>query len=248
MKIGYELIWLFFVYSFLGWVLETIHGAIVHRRFVNRGLVNSPFCNIYGITAVVIAFAGQELTGFWLFVSSAILATLVQWIAGHMLEKLYHERWWDYSHIKWNLDGYICLPISVLWGLLGVVSMKWGNSLFLQIFHILPRNVESVVIWVLMTGLSLDIVATMFIITGKSRKIEQWESIDSWFSSISVGLEKKLYHWVNGRIQRAYPKTDNQVKTCLLYTSTKNRVYTRRNNIINPEATEGATVSFLVLP
>lgn len=88
---GYELIWLFFAYSFLGWGLETVNAAVRQKRFVNRGLVNSPLCVVYGITAAVIALAGQELSGFWLFAGSAVLATVIEWIAGHVLEWLYHE-------------------------------------------------------------------------------------------------------------------------------------------------------------
>lgn len=51
---GYEIIWLFFVYSFLGWVLETLSAALRQKKFVNRGLVNAPLCVIYGISAVVL--------------------------------------------------------------------------------------------------------------------------------------------------------------------------------------------------
>ena len=117
---GYELLWLMFVYSFLGWVLETVHAVFRQRRFVNRGLINSPFCLIYGITAVGIAVFGQELSGIWLFVGSAIFATVVEWIGGHLLEWLCKEKWWDYSNVKWNLDGYVCLPISLLLSLIHI--------------------------------------------------------------------------------------------------------------------------------
>jgi len=47
---GYELLWLFFAYSFLGWVLETAAAAVRQKKFVNRGVINGPFCIIYGIT------------------------------------------------------------------------------------------------------------------------------------------------------------------------------------------------------
>ena len=86
--------------------------------------------DVYKRQAVVIALAGGELSGFWLFVGSAILATVIEWIAGHILEWLYHEKWWDYSNVKWNLDGYICLPFSLLWGALSVFSLKWGCLLY----------------------------------------------------------------------------------------------------------------------
>ena len=49
---GYELLWLFFIYSFGGWVLETISATLKQRKFANRGLVNGPFCVLYGLTAI----------------------------------------------------------------------------------------------------------------------------------------------------------------------------------------------------
>ena len=116
---GYELTGLFFAYSFLGWVLETVVAAARQKRFVNRGLVNSPLCVIYGISAVLISIYLQELPGFWLFLGSMIFATVIEWSAGHLTERMYHEKLWDYSKLPWNLDGYICLPASVFWGLLG---------------------------------------------------------------------------------------------------------------------------------
>ena len=125
---GYELLWLLLVYSFLGWVLESVNGAIRQKRFVNRGLVNSPFCLIYGITAVAIAVFGQELSGIWLFIGSAVLATVVEWIGGHLLEWLCKERWWDYSSCKME-PGRLYLPSDlVAVGILGICYPEMGES------------------------------------------------------------------------------------------------------------------------
>ena len=204
---GYELLWLFFTYSFLGWGLETVNAAVKQKKFVNRGLVNSPFCVIYGITAVVIALAGQELSGFWLFVGSAVLATVTEWVVGHILEWLSHEKWWDYSGVKWNLDGYVCLPYSLLWGVLGVLSMKWGNRLLLLLYHSLAGSLGKGILLFLTAVLALDIAATMIVLAGKSRQIEKWAAVDSWLSEISRRLGRWLYVGINRRIHRAYPKT-----------------------------------------
>lgn len=209
---GYELIWLFFIYSFLGWVLETVNAAVKQKRFINRGLVNSPFCVIYGITASVIALAGQELPGFWLFVGSAVLATVIEWTAGHILERLYHEKWWDYSDIKWNLDGYVCLPYSLVWGALSVFALRWGNSFLLLPYHCLPGNLGRWLLLLLMGILALDITATMVILGGRSRRTEQWEAVDSWFQGLSLRLGKWMYTGVNQRIERAYPRAVSRTK------------------------------------
>ena len=69
---GYEIIWLFFVYSFLGWLFETIVAAVRQKIFTNRGLVNAPLCVIYGISAVMVSVFFKDLNGIWLFVGSMI--------------------------------------------------------------------------------------------------------------------------------------------------------------------------------
>ena len=130
----YELLWLFFAYSFAGWILETVAAAVKKRTFVNRGLLNGPLCVTYGAAAAAMTLSCHELSGFWLFAGIVILATLTQWIAGHVLEWLYHEKWWDYSGLPWNLDGYICVPASAVWGVLGVLAFRWGNPLLTRLF------------------------------------------------------------------------------------------------------------------
>ena len=134
----YELLLLFFAASFLGWVLETAAADIKQKKFVNRGLVTGPFCVMYGITTVLLTVGLGELRGIWLFLFSAIYATVVEWIGGHLIEWLFHQRWWDYSGKKGNLDGYICLGASVFWGVLGFVMVTWGNNLLFRLMALLP--------------------------------------------------------------------------------------------------------------
>ena len=202
---GYEILWLFFVYSFLGWVLETASAAFRQKQFVNRGLVNAPLCVIYGITAAVMTVFFGELHGVWLFAAGFIISTLIEWIAGHAIERMYHERWWNYSKLKWNLDGYICLPVSVCWGLLIVAAMEWGNPLFVKIYSLIPALPGKILVLVLLAVLIIDIAATLCILSGRSRRMEQWEEVDSWLSGISSRLGRWIYGFTDRRIRRAYP-------------------------------------------
>ena len=203
----YELIWLFLIYSFLGWMLETILAATEQRRFVNRGLINGPLCTIYGVPIVILTIFGQELPLFWLFLGAMIVATVTEWISGHMIERFYHERWWDYSNVKWNLDGYICLPASLVWGVLGTISMRWGNGLLIRLYGFLPEGIGHLLVWILAGMLVLDVTATIFALSGIGRSTQKWEAVDSWFTGISLRIGQWLYGHVDRRIHRAYPKT-----------------------------------------
>ena len=203
---GFERLWLFFAFSFFGWVLETVTAAVRQRRFVNRGLVNGPFCVLYGITGTAMLVVCRELHGIWLFLGSMIFSTLAEWIAGHVIERMYHERWWDYSHMKWNLDGYICVPVSIVWGVLGAATMRWGAPVLVRVFRMLPRTPGHLIVWILAAVLAMDVTATLCILSGRSRRIRQWEGVDSWLTGVSSRLERKIYGWVDRRIQNAYPE------------------------------------------
>ena len=208
---GYEILWLFFVYSFLGWVLETVSAALRQKQFVNRGIVNAPLCVIYGITAAVMTVFFGELHGVWLFMAGFIVSTL-KWIAGHAIERMYHERWWNYSGMKWNLDGYICLTVSIFWGLLSVAAMEWGNPLFVKLYSLIPSLPGKILVLVLLAILLIDIVATLCILSGRSRRMEQWEEVDSWLSGISSRLGRWIYRLTDRRIRRAYPNIIHRKK------------------------------------
>ncbi len=203
---GYELLWLFLIYSFLGWVLETVIATVRQRKVVNRGLINGPFCIIYGIGAVLITIWLQELSGLWLFLFSAVYASVVEWIAGHLIQKIYHERWWDYSDIKWNLDGYICLPFSIIWGALGFAIVKWGNRILIDFFAICPQFLMHLVIWILIGVLAVDALASYILVRGTSKELDKWEEANNRFVHVSAKFAKWIATHVEDRIHKAYPK------------------------------------------
>lgn len=201
-----ELLWLFLCYSFLGWMLETITAAIKHKHFANKGLINGPLCIIYGITTCTVSIFFHELSGVWLFAASTIMATLVEWLAGHLIEKCFHEKWWDYSHRKWNLDGYICAGMSLIWGLLCTFAVSIGNNLLLKLFYLIPALAGDLLVSALAVIFVLDVLASLIILQGRSKNLERWENVDAWLDSLTSNLGKRIYRRVNKRIENAYPE------------------------------------------
>ena len=133
----YQIVFLFFAYSFLGWVGEVLFTAVVHRKYQDRGVLSGPLCLLYGVGGLVITFALGDIREGWFFllVFSAVYATVIEWIGGHILEYTTHTRWWDYSAMPFNLDGYVCLGASLTWGALGVVVLKDRKSTRLNSSH-----------------------------------------------------------------------------------------------------------------
>ena len=209
----YHLAWLFLIYSFLGWVLETGVAAVKQRHFANRGLVNSPFCIMYGVAACLVSVFFNELRGGWLFAAAVIISTVLEWTVGHLIEVLFHERWWDYSNRKWNLDGYICLSKSLLRGVFVAVAVIWGNDFLLALFQMLPKVVGRISVWAALGLLTADVLATAIILNGRSKNLEKWESVDQWMDSVSSRAGRFVYGMVNRRIGKAYPQARrHQVK------------------------------------
>ena len=206
----WKLLWLFLIYSFAGWVLETVLASLKQKKFANRGIINGPFCLIYGFGGFFITAFTRELTGIWLFLGCAIVASLLEWIAGHLIEMWYHERWWDYRKIKWNLDGYVSVPTSCVWGLLGVFVIKIGNGLCMSLYGMLPGLISRIIILVLLGFLAVDAIATLTILFGHSKNPERWIAADRDIDSVTKKLGAKIDDVVKCDFQmgwETYPKS-----------------------------------------
>ena len=115
----YQAAWIFLIYAFLGWCSEVAFAAVNKGKFVNRGFLNGPVCPIYGFGMLIVVTAMWGLKGnlILLFLGSATLTTALEFVTGFVLEKFFHDKWWDYSDMPFNIKGYICLKFTVLWGL-----------------------------------------------------------------------------------------------------------------------------------
>lgn len=212
----YQLLWLFFIYSFLGWIYEVCVGATKHKRFVNRGLVNGPFCVLYGIGAILMSIGLKGMTGIALFVFAVIYAAVIEWAAGHLIERYFHERWWDYGSFKWNFDGYICAAVSLVKGSLGFLAVRYGNDMFVSVYSNMPKLVMHIILIALIALLSVDIAASFVLVKGKEKKnlrnagqqknAEWLENANDNIDKFSKRLGNWIYNKVTHRIDRAYPE------------------------------------------
>ena len=99
----------FFIFSFLGWCMEVFLKLVDEHIFVNRGFLNGPLCPLYGfgVTGVVIIFSPIKDNVVLLFIGSMVFCTVIEYITGVILEKLFHDTWWDYSDQPLQLCGQI---------------------------------------------------------------------------------------------------------------------------------------------
>ena len=123
----FEILTYFIIYSFLGWVMESIVRTIAERKLINTGFLKGPFCPIYGIGAIIMFLFLEKFENkpIMLFFIAIIVLTIWEYLVGVLLEKMFKTKYWDYSDKKLNFQGRICLSNSICWGILGVVFVKY---------------------------------------------------------------------------------------------------------------------------
>lgn len=126
MEYFYNLLFYFMIYSFAGWCGEVVFATIRHGKFVNRGMLHGAYCPIYGFGLIIVIVCLTPIKDSWLllFVGSAVLTTVLEFITGFVLDKIFGRRWWDYSDQKFNIGGYICPQFTIVWGIACLLIMK----------------------------------------------------------------------------------------------------------------------------
>ena len=203
----YQLLYLFFAYSFLGWVGEVVVTAVRKHRYQDRSVLNGPLCILYGIGGLIISFTLGELQQGWFFLFGlgAIYATVIEWVAGHILERTSGTRWWDYSDQPVNLDGYICLGASILWGALSVILIKWGNPLLLTLFGLVPATIRIIVLWVLFVIFVIDAFGTVMTMLGLRYRWPPAEMVENRLANLTLRAGLWILDRVERRMAKAHP-------------------------------------------
>ena len=117
---------LFFIYSFVGWLWETVYCSIKAKHFVYRGFLVGPITPIYGfgILGVLYFIEPFQSNLVLLYVLSTVLVTILEYLTSFGLEKLFHATWWDYHDVPLNINGRVALPVSLFWGVGCVLIVK----------------------------------------------------------------------------------------------------------------------------
>ncbi len=116
---------IFFIYSILGFIFETTLCSIISPGF-SSGVLYGPWTFIYGLAIFLIMGIDKFLKRFklkkWLeiilfYLTVTIIVTILEFSGGMLIEKLFHMVYWDYIKMKLNFGFYICLEVSLIWGL-----------------------------------------------------------------------------------------------------------------------------------
>jgi uncharacterized membrane protein len=164
----YHTAYSFFFYGFVCWIMETIFEWIRTKKLTKRGFLKGPICTIYGVAWLFVYFVMKPLDGRWLvlYIVGTIYATVLEYVTGVLLEKKFHQRWWDYSDFPLNFQGQICLLISLAWGVLVVTMFAFMQPMVMQLINLIPVGIGFPVIVLMIWLYFMDIA---FSFAAKSR-------------------------------------------------------------------------------
>ncbi len=184
----------FVIYSVLGWCCEVAFAAMVDGKFVNRGFLNGPYCPIYGfgVCFVLLCLNPIKHNFLMLFIGSVVLTSVLEYITGFVLEKLFHERWWDYSAEKFNLRGYVCLKFSIMWGLACLIVVDIVHPAFEKLVSFVPFKLGAVILIVIIAVYIADFISTVIGVNRMGKYLTLLRDTSERLSKISVSMGENI--------------------------------------------------------
>ena len=160
------IILLFLIYSVIGWIIEGIDMLIMTKKIVNRGFLIGPYCPIYGFGAlfIVLVLDKYKNDALVLFVMSVLSCGILEYMTSLVMEKIFKTRWWDYSDVKFNINGRICLETLVLFGLGGVIISYFVNPFIVNILNLIPSLVLNLLTIIFFIVFMIDFIVSCKII------------------------------------------------------------------------------------
>ncbi len=200
------------IYSLLGYICEIIYCTIESKKLViNRGFFIGPYLPIYGFSTILMCLSLEKYKHDMvaLFVMSLMLCTIIEFLTSYVLEKIFKVRWWDYSHLSFNINGRVCLLNSILFGIAGVVVVDFLNPFFLFFLDLFPTTILYVISAILFIIFLLDVSISIAVLTKIKLSSMNYGKRDASADIIKLrnkALEK--YTFFTTRLMNAFPKVE----------------------------------------
>ena len=200
-----DILWYFMIYAVIGWMIEVSYHAVTMGKVVNRGFLIGPVCPVYGCGVIsvlaVVRWVGEAL-GYSgnietastpvLFIVGISFATIIELLAGVMLDLLFHARWWDYSKEKFNLHGYICLKFSIVWGLAIAFVLRVVHPGIKKIVDLLPVRISWIILIALYLVFVFDLIMTTLSVLKLNKQLEMMKELQNSIQKISDGMSEVI--------------------------------------------------------
>ena len=145
----------FIVFAFIGWLIETAYSYYSLGHFTKRGFLYGPLCPIYGWGAIILImfFSTYKKKNFKLFIYSAIIFTLFEYLVSFGMEALFSLKWWDYTDEFMNLNGRVSIFYSFAWGIIAILVINFIYPFFKKKINLvlskIPYSIQVTTVYVL---------------------------------------------------------------------------------------------------
>lgn len=195
----YEIVWIFLIYAFIGWCAEVAFAAVNEGVFVNRGFLNGPYCPIYGagVLTVVALLEPLKENAILLFAGSLLLTSILEYLTGFVLEKVFGNKWWDYSDMPFNIRGYVCLKFSIMWGLGCMFIVHEVHPHIMHLIRWVPQKVGITLAVLLVAAFAADLLVTVNTILNFNKKLRMLEEIAAGMHKVSDEIGEDIFERVS---------------------------------------------------
>lgn len=163
---------MFFIYSFIGFILETAMKVFVSNN-MNNGILYGPWIPVYGLSSIFIIFIMRvvfnklklnRITKIIItLLISMVIITLIELLGGVIIEKIFHKVFWDYSKLKYNFGHYIALEMTLLWGLLSLIIIYVINPILNKFINKIPNIITYLVLLLFIVDVIITILSKLHI-------------------------------------------------------------------------------------
>ena len=222
----YELVWIFIIYAFIGWCTEVSYAALDTGKFVNRGFLNGPYCPIYGCGVVIVVAILTPLKEnlLILFAGSFLLTSVLEYITGYILEKVFHNKWWDYSDKPFNIKGYVCLKFSIYWGLACTFIMDIIHPIIYAGIRFIPFVIGVVLLSIIMCVFAADCIITVTTILKFNKRLKVMDEMAASIHRLSDEIGENIYENVTDVIEKSAKFQETHVELMDKISETKENI------------------------
>ncbi|MDD2446288.1 MAG: hypothetical protein PHY91_01190 [Tissierellia bacterium] len=183
---------IFFTYCFLGWVWECCYVSICRKELVNRGFLYGCGLPVYGFGAIIILWLTLpfEESIPLIYISGSLGASILEYVTGVAMEKIFHMRYWDYSHHKFNLNGHISLFISLGWGIFSVLLVKILHPLIKELILQTPYYVADAISLILTITFVVDVTISIQSTLDMKKLLKQLTENNKIISSLQLKINE----------------------------------------------------------
>ena len=150
----------FIIYSFLGWIIEELYCFFLNRTFKKEGFLSGTIKPMYGIamTTLILLYEYLNINAVYSIILFFVIPSAVEYISGYLLNSLFNRKYWSYSDLRFNLNGYICLRFSIYWMILSLVGVYVLQNELDKFYYIMNGGLLKAIVSMVNIFITLDFI------------------------------------------------------------------------------------------